>query len=68
MVTNTLRIQVEQILNHRVEWALVSKLPPAEPEDEEDGDKPEKTEKKEKAESKGKAEKSERRKLSLIHI
>ncbi len=62
VVTNTLRIQVEQILNHRVEWALVSKLPPAEPEDEEDGDKPEKTEKKEKAESKGKAEKSERRK------
>ncbi len=62
VVTNTLRIQVEQILNHRVEWALVSKLPPAEPEDEEAGDKPEKTEKKEKAESKGKAEKSERRK------
>ena len=62
VVTNTLRIQVEQILNHRVEWALVSKLPPAAPEDEEDGDKPEKTEKKEKAESKGKAEKSERRK------
>lgn len=62
VVTSTLRIQVEQILNHRVEWALVSKLPPAEPEDEESGDKPEKTEKKEKAESKGKAEKSERRK------
>ena len=62
VVTSTLRIQVEQILNHRVEWALVSKLPPAEPEDEEAGDKPEKTEKKEKAESKGKAEKSERRK------
>ena len=37
VLTDTLRIQVEEISNHRVEWALVSKLPPK-PEMEEDDD------------------------------
>ena len=34
--TDTLKIRVEEILNHRVEWALVSKLPPKVEEDDED--------------------------------
>lgn len=60
VVTDTLRIQVEQILNHRVEWALVSKLPSAEPESEEDGDKSKmeksaRAERGEKGEKKGKS-------------
>ena len=44
ILTDSLRIQVEKIQNHRVEWALVSKLPPAE-KDESDGKsgRPEKT-------------------------
>ena len=36
--TDTLKIRVEEILNHRVEWALVSKLPPKVEEDDEDED------------------------------
>ena len=44
--TDTLRIQVEEIQNHRVEWALVSKLPPKVEEDEDDDD--EKSERREK--------------------
>ena len=34
--TDTLKIRVEEILNHRVEWALVSKLPPKVEEYDED--------------------------------
>ena len=49
--TDVLRIQVEEIQNHRVEWALVSKLPPKVEEDEDDDD--------DKAERKEKRHKSE---------
>lgn len=62
ITTDTLHIQVEKIQNHRVEWALVSKLPPAEPD--EDADEKSEKEERSKEERHGKSDRSEKQRRS----